>query len=261
MATPMGSETEQVDVLICGSGSAGLCAAVWLSRYNVNYKVLERRAGPLQIGQADGVQTRTVEIFDSFGIAEPLLKEAYHVLEIAFWSPDEGDESIGIKRKRYAADKETGISHQPHVILNQAKLNELMIGELDDREKRIGYEVEVKGVVVEEEEGEFPVRVDVVERGSERVYRAKYALVSIFCVSVCGEGLLMRIGMRRRAFGGAKIARVQDGRRHVGFRLGRHGHLPEDRVPRHSQKVRHQLGGGQHPHHPSRGRLARALLH
>ncbi|KAK4448987.1 putative monooxygenase [Podospora aff. communis PSN243] len=172
------ADTEQVDVLICGSGSAGLCAAVWLSRYNINYKILERRSGPLQVGQADGVQTRTVEIFDSFGIAEPLLKEAYHVLEIAFWSPDEEGVEKGIKRKRYAADKETGISHQPHVILNQAKLNELMIGELDGGvrgEGRIQYGVEVKGVGVVEGE-EFPVRVEVVEGGKEKVYRARYAL-------------------------------------------------------------------------------------
>ncbi|KAK0623750.1 FAD binding domain-containing protein [Immersiella caudata] len=174
----MSAKTQSVDVLICGSGSAGLCAAVWLSRYNINYKILERRSGRLQIGQADGVQTRTVEIFDSFGIADPLLKEAYHVLEISFWSPDDSDKDGGIKRKRYAADKETGISHQPHVILNQAKLNELMIGLLDAGEAgegRIGYGVEVKGVVVEGEGG-FPVRVDVVEEGSEKVYRAKYVL-------------------------------------------------------------------------------------
>lgn len=55
------------DVLICGSGSAGLCAAVWLARHGVDYRVLERRPGALEVGQADGVQCRTVEVFDSLG--------------------------------------------------------------------------------------------------------------------------------------------------------------------------------------------------
>jgi phenol 2-monooxygenase len=90
------------------------------------------------------VQIRKVEIFDSFGIAEELLKEAYHVLEVTFWSPDpqaEGD-TRGIKRTRYAADKETGISHQPHVILNQARLNALMMGELGPAPP-VEYECEV----------------------------------------------------------------------------------------------------------------------
>ncbi|KAK0646770.1 FAD binding domain-containing protein [Cercophora newfieldiana] len=174
----MASET--FDVLICGSGSAGLCAGVWLSRFGINYKIVERRDGPLKIGQADGVQTRTVEIFDSFGIAETLLKESYHVLEIAFWSPPEGEDGRdkGIRRARYAADKETEISHQPHVILNQAKLNELMIGELrrgGREDVPIEYGCEVKGLEVEGE-GEFPVRVDVVSGGVPKTYRAKYVL-------------------------------------------------------------------------------------
>jgi len=180
----MDSPDEKFDVLICGSGSAGLCAGVWLSRFGINYKIVERRDGPLKIGQADGVQTRTVEIFDSFGIAETLLKESYHVLEIAFWSPAEGlDAEKGIRRARYAADKETEISHQPHVILNQAKLNELMIGKLakGGAELPIEYGCEVKGLQVDAEGAgdadAYPVKVDIVKDGVAKAYRAKYVLV------------------------------------------------------------------------------------
>jgi len=179
----MTPEAEKIDVLICGSGSAGLCAAVWLARFGINYKILERRDGPLKIGQADGVQTRTVEIFDSFGIAEDLLKEAYHVLEVAFWSPDPqavgGDDARGIKRTRSEADKETEISHQPHVILNQARLNALMMGELGAAPP-VEYECEVKGVEVDEAAAKdpdaYPVRVTAVKDGKEKTYQAKYVL-------------------------------------------------------------------------------------
>ena len=181
----MTPETEKVDVLICGSGSAGLCAAVWLARFGISYKILERRDGPLQVGQADGVQTRTVEIFDSFGIAEDLLKESYHMLEVAFWSSAEsGDESGnkkegGIRRTRYAADKETAISHQPHVILNQARLNAMMTGELGPAPP-VEYECEVTGVEVDDvaakDQSAYPVRVTTTKHGVEKVYEAKYAL-------------------------------------------------------------------------------------
>jgi phenol 2-monooxygenase len=176
----MTPETEKVDVLICGSGSAGLCAAVWLARFGINYRILERRDGPLKVGQADGVQTRTVEIFDSFGIAEDLLKEAYHVLEVAFWSPD--PDAGGIRRTRYAADKETAISHQPHVILNQARLNALMMGTLGPAPP-VEYQCEVKGLEVDsaatKDPGAYPVRVSTVHNGKEKVYQAKYVLVGI----------------------------------------------------------------------------------
>jgi phenol 2-monooxygenase len=183
----MTPEAEKVDVLICGSGSAGLCAAVWLARFGISYKILERRDGPLQIGQADGVQTRTVEIFDSFGIAEHLLKEAYHVLELSFWSPEDGKESAGITRKRYAPDKETEISHQPHVILNQARLNALMIGELrkspegKPQDPPIEYGWEVTDVEVDAQAANdhdaYAVRVDAAKDGVTKSYRAKYVLV------------------------------------------------------------------------------------
>lgn len=58
------SMAHEVDVLIVGSGSAGLAAANWLTRFNVNVRILEKRDGPLEMGQADGVQCRTVEVFD-----------------------------------------------------------------------------------------------------------------------------------------------------------------------------------------------------
>lgn len=175
--------TEQVDVLICGSGSAGICAALWLSRCGVNYRVIEKRKGPLEVGQADGVQTRTVELFDSFNIAEDLLRDSYHVLELAFWvSPDKDGR---IRRSHFAPDKETAISHQPHVILNQARLNDIMIGEIKRPagEFPIEYGMEVRTVVVDDEKAADPeayaVRVTAEKDGLEKVYDAKYVLVSV----------------------------------------------------------------------------------
>lgn len=174
---------EQVDVLICGGGSAGLCAAVWLARCGISYKILERRDGPLKTGQADGVQCRTVEVFESFGLSENLLKEAYHVLELAFWAP--ADDGGGIKRTHYAADVQPGISHQPHLILSQAKMNAMLTGEMlrasgsDD----IAYGYEVKTVDVDSAAATNPhayaVTVTAAKDGIDKVYRAKYVLVSL----------------------------------------------------------------------------------
>ena len=174
---------ENFDVLIVGSGSAGLCAGLWLSRYpGIKYKILEKRSGPLVMGQADGVQCRTVEIYESFGLSEEILREAHHVLETVFWSPDA---SGGIHRSGRTIDTPVGLAHMPHVILNQARMNELMI----EKMRKLGgvgveYGVEVEGVVVDEQVAgamnAYPVRVMARKDDQDQVFNAKYVLVGIF---------------------------------------------------------------------------------
>ncbi|EFQ32906.1 FAD binding domain-containing protein [Colletotrichum graminicola M1.001] len=171
--------SEECDVLICGSGSAGLCAAVWLARAGINFKILERREGMLKQGQADGVQVRTVEILEHLGLSEDVLKEACHVLELAFWSPDGNG---GIRRSHLEPDTEPGLSHLPHVILSQARINEFLIQDIvkSSGQSHIRYNNEIYEVVVDSEAAQDPnahcVTVKSMENGVERTYRAKYAL-------------------------------------------------------------------------------------
>ena len=182
----------KTDVLIVGSGSAGIFAATWLAIYNIPFTILECRPGPLEMGQADGVQVRTVEIYDSFGLAEDLLREAYHVYEVCFWGVDEKDGEGGIERKSRTIDTEKGLSHLPHVILNQARMNGLMLGKLVGvlREKGrwveggcngIEYGWTVTGVEVDQgkvqDKDAHCVRVSAVQDGRERSWEAKYVLV------------------------------------------------------------------------------------
>ncbi|KAL5115572.1 hypothetical protein ACEQ8H_006548 [Pleosporales sp. CAS-2024a] len=172
----------KTDVLIAGSGSAGIFAATWLAIYNIPFTILERRSGPLEIGQADGVQVRTVEIYESFGLAEDLLREAYHILEVCFWNVS--DDGKGIRRKSRTIDTEQGLSHLPHVILNQARMNALMLGKMSTilKEKnapgnsKIEYGWTAKDVSIDSSSEEYPCRVTAEKDGSQQVWQAKYVL-------------------------------------------------------------------------------------
>ena len=44
--------------------------------------VIDRKDGPLEVGQADGVACRTVEMFEAFGMADRLIHEGYSVNEV-----------------------------------------------------------------------------------------------------------------------------------------------------------------------------------
>lgn len=112
----------EVDVLIVGTGPAGLVLAAQLANFpDITTAVIDRRDGPLEVGQADGVACRTVEILEAFGLARRLLEEAYWVNEVCFWDPDPDDPSR-IRRAGRVPDTEEGLSEFPHVIVNQARM-------------------------------------------------------------------------------------------------------------------------------------------
>ncbi|KAF4627178.1 hypothetical protein G7Y89_g10976 [Cudoniella acicularis] len=178
----------KTEVFICGSGSAGLAAATWLSLHHIPYKIVDLRSGPLERGQADGVQCRTVEIFESFSLFEELLREGYHVLELAFWQEeeDEGGKSKGIMRKRSAPDTVQGLSHCPHVILNQARMNGLLLGKMKEcNGDNVEYGHKVVDVAVDEKKAEDPdaycVTVRTEKDGKVESCKAKYVLISKAC--------------------------------------------------------------------------------
>src|SRR3954468_17440671 len=81
---------QEVDVLIVGCGPAGLTLAAQLSAFpDIRTAIVEQKSGPLLRGQADGIACRTMEMFEAFGFAERVTKEACWINETSFWKPDE----------------------------------------------------------------------------------------------------------------------------------------------------------------------------
>ena len=73
---------EQVDVLIVGAGPAGMIAAAQLAQFpDITTRIVDRRAGRLEVGQADGIQPRSVETFQAFGFADRIVAEGCLIVD------------------------------------------------------------------------------------------------------------------------------------------------------------------------------------
>lgn len=56
--------------------------AAWMARCGINTRIVDKRSTKIFSGQADGLQIRSLEIFDSLGFADRAWKEANHMIEV-----------------------------------------------------------------------------------------------------------------------------------------------------------------------------------
>lgn len=170
---------DAVDVLIVGTGPAGMLLAAQLSTFpGIATRIVDSREGPLQVGQADGVACRTVEMFDAFGLSGKLTREAYWVNETVFWRPSPVDRAKIVRTGR-VQDTADGLSEFPHLIVNQARL----LGTLEDYMHKspsrlvpdYGWEFQTLTV---EPVGEHPVVVTLenTKTRAQKTVRAKYVV-------------------------------------------------------------------------------------
>lgn len=113
-----------VDVLIVGAGPAGLMAAAWMAHCGVQARIVDKRNTKIFCGQADGLQCRSLEIFDSLGFADRTWKEANHMIEICMWNP--GDDGI-IRRSDRIPDTIVGLSRFQQIVLHQGRIERFFL--------------------------------------------------------------------------------------------------------------------------------------
>lgn len=181
-ARPTDGLPPTVDVLIVGCGPAGLTLAAQLAAFpSINTRIIESREGPLERGHADGVSVRSMEMFQALGFAHKVLREAYWVNETTFWRPDPGSPGQ-ITRAGRVKDVEDGLSEMPHVILNQARIQDMYLEIMRNSPRRLepDYSRILTGLEVTEN-GDYPVQVQVERsdpghEGERETVRARYVV-------------------------------------------------------------------------------------
>ncbi|WP_373049985.1 FAD-binding monooxygenase [Thalassovita aquimarina] len=171
---------EKVDVLIAGCGPAGLCLAAQLSQFpEIDTMIVDPKPGPIEKGQADGVNTRTMEMFQAFGFGETVKRESYWVNQTAFWTPDP-DNPAHIKRIGRVQDVADDSSEMPHTLINQARVHELFLDVMKNSPSRLepDYSWAVRDLRVDTTTDDYPVTVTLentgVNAGETVTVRANY---------------------------------------------------------------------------------------
>jgi 2-polyprenyl-6-methoxyphenol hydroxylase-like FAD-dependent oxidoreductase len=173
----------QVDVLIVGCGPAGLTLAAQLAAFaDIRTCIVEQKDGPLQLGQADGIACRTMEMFEAFSFSERVLKEACWINEVTFWKPDEKAPAKIVRHGR-VQDTEDGLSEFPHVVLNQARVHDFYLDAMRNSPSRLQphYSRRLLDVAVDSGAADYPVtvrleRTDAAHAGQQETVRARYVV-------------------------------------------------------------------------------------
>ena len=172
-----------VDVLIVGCGPAGLTLAAQLAAFpDIDTCIVEQKDGPLQLGQADGIACRTMEMFEAFNFSARVLKEACWINEVTFWKPDDKQPEKIVRHGR-VQDTEDDLSEFPHVVLNQARVHDFYLDLMRNSPSRLAphYCRRVLDVAVNCDAADHPVavrmeRTDAAHAGQLETVKARYVV-------------------------------------------------------------------------------------
>lgn len=180
---PENSLPEKVDVLIAGCGPAGLCLAAQLSRYpEINTMIVETKSGPMEKGQADGINVRSMEMFQAFGFADKVKRESVWINETTFWKPNP-DKPENIQRVGRVQDVADGLSEMPHVLINQARVHDMYLDIMRNSPSRLepDYSLKLVDLKVDPDAQDHPITVtlehtDPAKQGEQKTLRAHYVV-------------------------------------------------------------------------------------
>ncbi|CAG5144260.1 uncharacterized protein ALTATR162_LOCUS1511 [Alternaria atra] len=109
-----------------------LMLAAWMARCGIDARIVDKRGTKIYSGQADGLQLRSLEIFDSFGFADRAWKEANHLIEFCMWNP--GEDGV-IRRSDGVPDTPPGLSRFKEIVLHQGRIERFFLDHIKKHTK------------------------------------------------------------------------------------------------------------------------------
>jgi 2-polyprenyl-6-methoxyphenol hydroxylase-like FAD-dependent oxidoreductase len=132
-------QSGQNDVLIVGSGPAGLFAACELLRHGVRPRVVERRLKPHHEARGTALQPAVLEIIDRAGLIEPFLHAGVYIRQVQLLGP-------GLQEIVTTKFGGIGCKYEFQCSLPQWRTETILRERLESLGVKIEYGTEVKSV-------------------------------------------------------------------------------------------------------------------
>lgn len=152
-------------ILIVGAGPTGLMLACQLSRFNVDFQIIDKKSGTTTRSKALGVQARSMEIYDQLG----LIDKAFAQGKIAdgAWFFAKGKIAGQLPLGRFGQ----GLSPFPYLfILEQSKNEALLEGYLNENGRTVLWDTSFESYI----EDDSGVHVSITDKEGHKVIHADY---------------------------------------------------------------------------------------
>lgn len=130
--------SSSTDVIISGAGPTGLALACQLTRYGIDFVIIDKKEGVTPFSKALGVHARTLEIYEQIGLAEPAVAQGTVTGIVRML---EGGEILGEVNLSNVGE---GLSAYPYMLVfEQSKNESLMYEWLKARGRDVRWQTEL----------------------------------------------------------------------------------------------------------------------
>lgn len=160
--------------LISGAGPSGLMLALWLAKYSVPFRIVDKALAPFETSRAIIMHARTLELYRMLGLAEDVLEAGTRVQRFVI-------SSSGKRTGEYnLSDAGKGQSHYPFILsITQDEHEHTLIEKLEKNGVHVERGVEVVGMELPPEDDAEPnvkVTLRVVGDDVDEVMDASYVI-------------------------------------------------------------------------------------
>ncbi|OCK74799.1 FAD binding domain protein [Lepidopterella palustris CBS 459.81] len=147
---------------------------------NLRVRIVDKKAGPVETGRADGLKSISIEILDTFGIGDAIQNECQRCEEIVLWDPDKNGV---ITRTLTIPDRVEELMKPREVLLDQGRIEAVMCENLEKHGSvQVSWDMQPVGLQVDidlkDDPEAYPITIILENNrtGTQETIRAKYVV-------------------------------------------------------------------------------------